>query len=566
MSTLNFPNNPSVNDIYIQNNITFIWNGIAWVSPYDEIFATLSGTETLTNKTIAANDNTISGLTNANLSGSAGITNANLQHSSVTVGDTNIELGATATTLTGLSSVTSTAFIGELTGDVTGTVSDISNHDTDTLTEGSTNLYYTDARSRAAISVVGGGGNVSPTFASQRTYNASGSYGDMGANFSNLNPGVWSISAFGWFDQNNYNTVIAFTSGTSFTMDFRGTTFNGTLTSNFVDGQFGSKTATVSWTGSAPTVSDYESPNSFTIGGNTYSNQEQTNTTFDYFTGAVSASTTQLSVVGPGAWLDSAEFNSVIALTTGAEISVVYQGTAYTGTLSSGFTILDPEFDPERYTASITWQSSSGLDTFTSSVDSITPSGGSAAANPLSYDANTGEFTFATDDVTFTDLTVTGVLTGNLTGDVTGNLTGDVTGDVTGNLTGDVTGDVTGNLTGDVTGNLTGDVTTSSTYRTANSVTVATTNATAIDTFDSVVYRSAKYLVQITQGSNYQMSEIVVIHNGTNVFMTEYAVVETNGSLATLSSNISGSDVRLVVTMGSSSSAVIKTQRTSIVI
>ena len=31
-------------------------------------------------------------------------------------------------------------------GDVTGTVSDISNHDTDTLTEGSANLYYTDER------------------------------------------------------------------------------------------------------------------------------------------------------------------------------------------------------------------------------------------------------------------------------------------------------------------------------------------------------------------------------------------------------------------------------------
>ena len=33
-----------------------------------------------------------------------------------------------------------------MTGNVTGTVSDISNHDTDSLSEGSTNLYYTDAR------------------------------------------------------------------------------------------------------------------------------------------------------------------------------------------------------------------------------------------------------------------------------------------------------------------------------------------------------------------------------------------------------------------------------------
>lgn len=42
-----------------------------------------------------------------------------------------------------------------LTGNVTGTVSDVSNHDTDDISEGSTNLYYTDARARASLSVSG---------------------------------------------------------------------------------------------------------------------------------------------------------------------------------------------------------------------------------------------------------------------------------------------------------------------------------------------------------------------------------------------------------------------------
>lgn len=44
---------------------------------------------------------------------------------------------------------------GNVTGDVTGTVSSLSNHDTDDLSEGSTNLYYTDTRARNAISVSG---------------------------------------------------------------------------------------------------------------------------------------------------------------------------------------------------------------------------------------------------------------------------------------------------------------------------------------------------------------------------------------------------------------------------
>ena len=43
-------------------------------------------------------------------------------------------------------------FYGPLTGNVTGQVSDISNHDTDALGEGSTNLYFTDARVHAAVS------------------------------------------------------------------------------------------------------------------------------------------------------------------------------------------------------------------------------------------------------------------------------------------------------------------------------------------------------------------------------------------------------------------------------
>lgn len=42
-----------------------------------------------------------------------------------------------------------------LVGDVTGIVSDISNHDTDDLTEGASNLYYTDTRARNALSASG---------------------------------------------------------------------------------------------------------------------------------------------------------------------------------------------------------------------------------------------------------------------------------------------------------------------------------------------------------------------------------------------------------------------------
>jgi len=42
---------------------------------------------------------------------------------------------------------------GAVTGNVTGTVSDVSNHDTDDIGEGSSNLYYTDARADARVNL-----------------------------------------------------------------------------------------------------------------------------------------------------------------------------------------------------------------------------------------------------------------------------------------------------------------------------------------------------------------------------------------------------------------------------
>jgi hypothetical protein len=65
------------------DNALAVWDGLSGTVLKDSsvlisTVVTLAGTQTLTNKTIAAGDNTITGLTNTNLSGSAAITNANL--------------------------------------------------------------------------------------------------------------------------------------------------------------------------------------------------------------------------------------------------------------------------------------------------------------------------------------------------------------------------------------------------------------------------------------------------------------------------------------------------------
>ena len=71
----------------------------------------LNATQTITNKSISGGTNT---LTN--------IPNSALTNNTTTVGNTSIALGGTATTITGLASVTSTAFVGNVTGNLTGNV------------------------------------------------------------------------------------------------------------------------------------------------------------------------------------------------------------------------------------------------------------------------------------------------------------------------------------------------------------------------------------------------------------------------------------------------------------
>mgnify|MGYP006276089451 CR=1 FL=1 len=92
--------------------------------------------------------------------------------------------------------------------------------------------------------------------------------------------------------------------------------------------------------------------------------------------------------------------------------------------------------------------------------------------------------------------------------------------------------------------------------------TLSSTSPTAVDSWSSTAYRTAKYIVQITQGSAYQSSEILVMHDGTTTYNTEYAVLQSDGVLATLSTDLNSGAVRLILTMAGASSATINIKRT----
>jgi hypothetical protein len=85
---------------------------------------------------------------------------------------------------------------------------------------------------------------------------------------------------------------------------------------------------------------------------------------------------------------------------------------------------------------------------------------------------------------------------------------------------------------------------------TANLTTTATTAGQVVDSWSATVFRTAKYTVQVhdTVNNYYHASEILIIHNGTTPHLTEYAIVFTDISLATFDADISGGNVRLLIT------------------
>ena len=94
--------------------------------------------------------------------------------------------------------------------------------------------------------------------------------------------------------------------------------------------------------------------------------------------------------------------------------------------------------------------------------------------------------------------------------------------------------------------------------------TTTTTSQTNINSFSASTYRSAKYNIQITRGSEYQTTEISLVHDGSSSYGTEYATIKTGSSLASFDTDIDSGNVRLLATPTSSSSTVFKLVRTLI--
>lgn len=77
-------------------------------------------------------------------------------------------------------------------------------------------------------------------------------------------------------------------------------------------------------------------------------------------------------------------------------------------------------------------------------------------------------------------------------------------------------------------------------------------------------FRTAKYLVQVTSGTEYHTTEILAIHDGTDVYLTEYGTIYTGSTpLATFSSEINTGNMLLTCSLRDATSDV-KVYRTAL--
>jgi len=83
----------------------------------------------------------------------------------------------------------------------------------------------------------------------------------------------------------------------------------------------------------------------------------------------------------------------------------------------------------------------------------------------------------------------------------------------------------------------------------------------SLDTFPKADFRAARYIIAMSRGSNFHSTEVVLVHDGSSVTLTQYGTLK-DANLATIDADISGSNVRLLVTPASATSTIIKFDRT----
>jgi hypothetical protein len=92
-------------------------------------------------------------------------------------------------------------------------------------------------------------------------------------------------------------------------------------------------------------------------------------------------------------------------------------------------------------------------------------------------------------------------------------------------------------------------------------------NSTIFDNFLTTEWRSVKYVVSLskTGGDKFSTTELTVVPDGTNVNVSEYGTVDTNGNIGTVSVSMAGTTVSLtIVPVGGQTPITLRYMRTGL--
>jgi hypothetical protein len=92
-----------------------------------------------------------------------------------------------------------------------------------------------------------------------------------------------------------------------------------------------------------------------------------------------------------------------------------------------------------------------------------------------------------------------------------------------------------------------------------DAATLTTTTTTAnqvVAQLAIATYRSVEFLVSVTSSTNYHLTKILAVHDGTTVYMTQYGEIYSSAGLATFDMDISGGNIRLLTTPAQATSTV----------
>jgi len=452
----------------------------------DDDFATLTGTETLTNKTVDADNNTVSNLEVDNLK--SGVLDTDL--TSVSASDdtlasakaikTYVDSNITAQDLDITDGTTTSAVdLDSQTLTIEGTANEVEVSLTDqSFTVGLPTSITTNVTGNLTGNVTGNvtgdlTGNVTGNVTGDVTGNADTASALETARTISLSGDVsGSVS----FDGSANADITATIQANSVAL---GTDTTGDYVENLGTGT-GVTIGSNSGEGSSPTISvDYGSTANTAVQGDTSLTIQGTANEIEVTGGGVTLGSGGTVTVGLpndvslGGSLTIAQNLTVNGTTT----------TVNTDTLSVEDPLIELARDNSENSVDVglygkysldsgTTTKYSGLFKDASDSDKFKLFKGLEVEPTSTVDtAGTG---YAKGDLVINDLDAV-TISGNLTGNVTGDLTGDSSGTHTGGVVGNVTGNVTGDLTGDVTGDLTGSV-----------LTAAQTNITSVGTLSSL--------------------------------------------------------------------------------